>query len=133
MNVSVFWARVLGLYTVTLSIWSFIHMKIINPLESNIMIDFVSNPLYIFSLGIFTLFMGLLVFVSHQIWRGWPILVTLLGYWIITKAIILLFFSNWLHEQIVFWQGENSLIRSSIEFTIGAILLYCGFFQTKNA
>ena len=132
MNISVFWARVLGFHTVIMSIWAFEHLKIINPLESQIMADFISNPLYLFNIGIFNLFMGLVICVSHQVWRRWPLLITLLGYWIVAKGIILLFFVGEFHELIVLWQGENSLIRSILEFMTGTVLLTCGFFLPKK-
>lgn len=132
MNISVFWGRVLGFYTVVMAIWSFLHLKIVNPLENAVLMDFISNPLYIFNLGIFTLFMGLVVLISHQVWRGWPIIITLLSYWIVAKGLLLLFFSQWLHEKIVFWQGENALTRAIIEFSVGMVLLFCSYFRAKK-
>lgn len=128
MNISVFWARALGFYTVTMAIWSLLHLKMINPLENAILMDFISNPLYIFTIGNFTFFIGLMVFISHQKFRGWPIIITLLSYWIVVKGIILLFFADWLHEKVVFWSGENALTRASIELIIGLTLLFCGYF-----
>lgn len=128
MNRSVFWARLLGLYTVVLATWSFVNIKQLHSLLE----DLTHNTPISMTLGLLTLFLGLAIVVNHQIWKGWPIIVTLLGYWITLKGAVLLFFPEWINKMLVFWEGKNILLAPVPALLIGLILLFCGFFLHRH-
>ena len=124
MNNSIFWARLLGLYTVIIAIGFFFKMNEMHAL----MTSMANNTVTSMILGLFTLFLGLVIVVDHQVWKGWPIIVTFLGYWITIKGIALLFFSQLLTPLLAFWQGKNMIYAPIPALVIGVILLYCSFF-----
>lgn len=126
VNVSRFWARVLGLYTVIFVVGIF-H----EPLTYlHVIIGMIRNPAILLLLGSFTLFLGLCIIVSHSIWKGWPLLVTILGYWIALKGILILFYPAWLNKMVHLW-GNHFYLSTFLSFIIGIVLLYLGFFHKK--
>lgn len=128
MDYSLFWARVLGFYAVIVSIGCFLHIDKMYKL----LVDLSSNPSAMMVVGMFTLFLGLAIVVSHSVWRGWPILVTVLGYWIVFKGITLLFFSKWISHIVAFWQGRDLSYAPIPALVIGLILLFCGYFCKRE-
>jgi hypothetical protein len=86
----------------------------------NLMMEMANNHSLTMTMGIFTVFLGLAIVVNHQVWKGWPIIVTLLGYWITIKGLVLLYFPQWVHHI------TPALI-------IGFILGYYGFFHHRKA
>ncbi|MGD9592765.1 MAG: hypothetical protein AB7V32_09620, partial [Candidatus Berkiella sp.] len=82
MKLSRFYARVIGLYLVIMTVGMFLKPQ---PLE-----QFISqkNSSEMIVLGIATLIFGLLMVCSHQKFKGWPFLITILGYWATIKGIL---------------------------------------------
>jgi len=128
MNYSIFWARLLGFYSVILCAWTFLNIKDLHAL----LIDLTNNHAVSILVGIFTIFLGLAIVISHSIWKGWPIIVTLVGYWIIIKGSIFLFFPYFISLTITFWQGKNMMFAPVPALVIGLILLYCSFFLKRK-
>lgn len=127
MTHSIFWARLLGLYCVIISAWSFINLKHL----PNLMAVLENNPPVLMTLGIFSLLLGLAIVVSHPLYRGWPIIVTLVGYWIIIKSMLLLFAPQLVNQVVAFWQHKNMIYAPVPALIIGLILLFFGFLH-KN-
>jgi ABC-type amino acid transport system permease subunit len=77
--------------------------------------------------GTFTLLIGLTVVVSHPIFRGWPILVTLMGFLTILKGLLFLFFPHALSNILVVWQDKNMMMAPLPALILGLALIYFGF------
>lgn len=123
MNYSIFWARLLGFYMVILYAGMFFHLKHFQTISGQL----TQNPVLLMVLGMFTLFLGLTIVLSHRAWRGWPILITLIGYLVVAKGIMLLFFPEWVQKAVTAWQGYNLYVAVLPAFILGVILLICGF------
>src|SRR5579872_2597205 len=106
MNQSIFWARLLGLYSVILALWCYCDLNHLTTL----MIDLSHHSLIMMCLGIFTVPFGLAIIVSHTQFHGWPIFVTLMGYLITLKGLFLLFFPQWVSQAVYFWQDKNIIL-----------------------
>ena len=126
-NISAFWAKLIGLYMLITCIGLFINLH-----QYQLLITEVSknNGLVMMS-GIFTLFLGLAIVVSHQVYKGWPILVTIIGYWACIKGVILLFYPNLVHHFATSLQHYDLRYTVIPSIIIGIILLYCGFCRSK--
>ena len=129
MNSSTFWARILGLYTVILAVWSYFHLNTL----LNLMESIQKQPAISMTLGLFTLFLGLAMVVNHQKWKRWPIIITLLGYWVTFKGIVLLFFPQWMQSILTYLQGKDLTYAPVPTLVICTILLFCGFFLHKSS
>ncbi len=123
MNMSTVWARILGLYVVIICIGMFEHLNTYKELIK----EMSHSPSLNITFGLFTLLLGLAVVVTHNVYRGWPLIVTVLGYWICMKGIILLYFPAWVNQFIAFWQDKNFNLALIPGLSMGIILLYCGF------
>jgi hypothetical protein len=88
----------------------------------------MNNASTLVSFGIFGLIIGLAIVASHQIWKGWPIIISLLGYWAVLKGILIIFYPEWvMNIANTAFHGNNLYIGIGCDFIIGLILLYCGF------
>ncbi len=86
---SVFFAQIIGCYLVLLSLAILIHYDRFK----KVITEYLESPMMIFSAGSFSLIFGLFILVPHNVWvLQWPILITLVGWFCIIKAIFRLFF-----------------------------------------
>lgn len=123
MNISLFWARLLGFYSVILAIGILCDIKVFQSL----LIKMAENPVSMLIVGMFTLLFGLAIVVSHQVWKGWPILVTFVGYIVVLKGIALLFFPASINKILTFWQVKNIYFAPLPALSLGLILLICAY------
>ncbi|MBS0287803.1 MAG: hypothetical protein JSR17_10940 [Proteobacteria bacterium] len=119
MNTSTFWARVLGLYMFIVGVGMFFTF----PQFQQLVLNLSKDHALLMITGIFTLFLGLTIVVSHQVYRGWPILITLLGYWVSIKGCLLIFFPSVVNQFITLWQTHNMSYASIPSVVLGLILL----------
>jgi len=84
METSLFLAKVIGLYFLVIGLHMALRRK-----ELRIMFEtFVENRPLTYLTSVFALILGLLLVVSHNVWiAGWPIIITLLSWLVLIKAI----------------------------------------------
>src|SRR5579864_9493729 len=88
MDKSKFLSQVIGIYMLIISISMLINMPqfIIN------IVELINNPSLMFAVGFFTLIPGVLLVVSHNIWEmSWRVLVTLIGWLVLFKAVCIIY------------------------------------------
>lgn len=124
---SVFWARLFGYYTLILSIGNLWDPEHSRTLATGLMAD----PDTLMLAGLFTLMLGLAVVVKHTVFRGWPIIITIVGYWIVAKGLMLMFRPQWIEQLTAFWQDGNVYLTIVPALVFGLILLYCGYFPKE--
>lgn len=91
------------------------------------MTEMSQNVMVMMVFGMFTLFLGLTIVISHRTIRGWPIIITFIGYMIIIKGIMLMFFPQWVQKVISIWQTFDNYIAIIPPLVVSIILLVCGF------
>lgn len=122
MNLSNFYARTFGFYLIIMSVGLFFKPQQLQNLIS------MSNSAVMMALGIFGLIFGLAVVVSHQKYHGWPLLITLIGYWATLKGILIIFFPELSLQILNYFLHANTIaIGLGIDFALGVILLFCGY------
>lgn len=124
MNITIFWARLIGLYAVIISVGSFLELDYFHSL----FVDMAHTPTIMMTLGLFTLILGLAIVLTHPIWKGWGIMVTLVGYMICIKGFLLLFFPHLINFALDYWQHHNMRFAFLPAFIVGFILLISSFF-----
>lgn len=129
MIYSIFWARLLGLYTLIMSVGLFFHLK----KYQTLMTELSQNNMVLMILGMFTLFLGLTIVLSHRTIRGWPIIITVIGYLVILKGILLMFFPHWIQKALSIWQSFDNYIAIIPPLIVSIILLICGFVVKRRA
>ena len=128
MDVSIFLAKALGLYTLIMAIMMFAKEKKVKVIVKEI----CNNPALLFLSGCKTLMIGVLLIIAHNIWvYDWRVLITLVGWLTFIKGIIRTLFPhisvrimNKIMKKKSYYQGV-----SVIALLLGVILCYFGFFS----
>lgn len=121
---SIFLARLLGFQLLIVGIAMFMQPERFRAAVK----DFHSSQaLVLIGAGLPLLF-GLAIAIAHNVWSGWPILITLLGYLMIAKGLSRLFMADQgrkLSEELL---GPSYHKPASIAVVaLGVILLVLGF------
>ena len=125
MCLSLFFAQIIGLYLLAISLASLIHQNRVRQIIKEIL----ANPAFLATIGCKSLLIGLVILIPHDLWVcQWPILITLIG-WIMTfRGLMILFFPK---IMIKFFRGfmENSgfMFFSWVWFLIALYLTWIGF------
>jgi len=122
---TIFISKMLGLYCLIASLIMFTHKSAMVEIENTL----VRNPAMLFIGGIITLVAGLGIVLSHNVWSGGtlPVTVTLLGWISLIKGVLLLspgttigFWGSFQYERLYY-------LYASISFVLGAYFTYAGF------
>ena len=78
--------------------------------------------------GVMSLVLGLLVVLSHNIWTGWEIIITIFGWLAIGKGVLYLLLPDFSNDLVKHFNTENIFNISAFgNIVLGAVLLYAGF------
>ena len=118
-------AKIFGIYFASIGF-----SILFNPSQfKSVVKDLLNDRHFLFLSGIMSLFIGAFVVSAHNIWTaGWPVIVTIIGWWGLAKGLLLLcdlnsvrYFSFIIDRTTVFYRALGA-----IELLIGAFLLYHG-------
>lgn len=126
MERSKFIAKILGIYLLIISIAMLIHMHQFSSLISSL----INNESLMFIIGCFTLILGLLIIISHNVWQwNWRVLVTIVGWCAFLKGLSIILFPYAVDQlSILFIQNLSfEYIAACIDLTLGLVLTYFGF------
>jgi hypothetical protein len=128
MDGSIFLARIIGLMLMIVCSATLFNRKHF----PGWMNDVIVHPVLVFIIGIFDVLLGLLIIFTHNIWEfDWRILITLMGWLLLIRGILRLFFPqsiiNFIRQQKRQQYDSIILIISSVFFLIGLFLTYQGF------
>lgn len=128
MQISIFLAKIIGLYLVIVSFAVFLNAKLIK----NIVATLPENPAFPFLIllsGVITLILGLLMVLSHNLWaRNWTVIITLMSWLVLISGIIRMVF-----PQVVIAISKRMKLKGIMgtavcSLFLGAYLTYQGFF-----
>lgn len=122
MELSIFLGKVIGLYLLIVSVIMTInrkdHKKFLQSFQENFALTFVC--------GVFTVILGLLLVVGHNIWRNdWRVIITLIAWLTLAKGIGLIL----VPLKIVKAGSGRLLLKLPVPFLLGAYLSYVAFFR----
>jgi len=126
MDVSKFLAKVLGIYLVLVSTAMLLNMAQFSDMVKHLIND---APL-MFVTGFFTLIVGLLAVVSHNIWQwNWRLIITIIAWLSLIKGVSLIFVPQFLDSVSLMFVENVKLAYGAgiLDFILGLILIYFGF------
>lgn len=126
MDISIFLAKIIGLYFLIVSISMLINAK----LYKTLFLEFFSNDSIMLFSAVFTLLIGILLVVSHNIWTAdWRVVITILAWLTLFKGIIRLAFPLQSKQFNIQFISNNQayMITSGVILLLGAFLCYYGF------
>ena len=124
MELSMFWAKLLGLYSLIIALELLVRKHEIEKAVK----DFASSKGLLMFSGSISLLIGLALVISHPVYEAtWQGFITFLGYVLILRGIWRITFPSRLHKKMVtcFHQGYWGIIL--ILLIIGGYLTYIGF------
>jgi hypothetical protein len=126
MNISKFLGKVAGIYLVILGSAMLISMPQFLMRFNNL----VENDLVLLVTGIFTLIIGLLMVVSHNVWElSWRVIITILAWAIFLRGATIVLYPQLIVKYTMLFVSNVgiSYIAASIALVIGVVLSYFGF------
>lgn len=125
MDTSTFLARLIGLMFIVAGAFVLINKDRIRSIVNSLHND----PALLTIAGMMNVLMGLLIVLSHNVWTGWPILITVIGYLIIVKGLLRLFAPEQNTELTnKMLEGQGTVITGGATLVVGIILTLIGFF-----
>lgn len=127
MCLSIYFAQVIGLYLVIISLATLIRHERFKKIVHEFL---ASAPLIAISGGLGVM-IGLIILVPHHLWVAkWPVIITIIGWIALLQGIQRLFFP----ESFVKWMKnlmdkKGPLLWSWVWFLVGCYLVWAGFTQ----
>ena len=131
MELSIFLAKVLGLYFLIVSLGMIFNAGRFKPL----IIDLIKSPALMFLTGFLALIIGILLVVSHNIWTAdWRVVITILAWLSLIKGTIRIMVPQFAVKTIKKCTENNIsyYISGLITLGIGLFLIYHGYLQNPS-
>lgn len=128
MDVSIFLAKVIGLYLIIFGLPFLFNAKYYQTASKQI----IENDGSMFALNVITLILGVLLVVAHNIWvMDWRVVITLLAWITLLRSIVRLYFPTFIQTKATSLLKSSTLIVVSgiVSVIIGLFLCYHGFFS----
>lgn len=126
MGSSTLLARLMGPYIILIGVSLMLNRKIFR----QIMEDFPKNPSLIFVTGLLTFVAGLTTVLFHNIWAlDWRMIITVFGWLILIKGIMLVAFPSTLLKTTKIYSGNIKLVLIpwGVMILIGIFLTIKGY------
>lgn len=128
MDVSIFLAKIIGLYSIIIGLALLFNAKYYQYASKQI----VENDGVLFVFNVFSLAIGLLLVVSHNIWiMDWRVLITLFAWVTLLRSITRLYFPTFVQTKSASLLKNSTviIIGGVISVIVGLFLCYHGFFS----
>lgn len=126
MDVSKFLSKAIGIYLIIVSIAMLVNMHQFTVNVNNL----VNNAPLMFVTGFFTLILGILMVLSHNIWQwNWRVIITIIAWISLLKGASIILYPQFIDKStILFIQNINiAYIAAGFDFVLGVLLTYFGF------
>lgn len=126
MDVSIFLAKAIGLYYVIVAIAMFVNSSKFTAFLS----DFAKNSTMLIPAGLFTLLIGILLVLTHNVWdSSWRIIISVIAWMALIRGIVCLIFPKWQISMIKRCVKSKQSYYSAvvIVLVLGIVLCYFGF------
>ncbi|MBU1018291.1 hypothetical protein KKA33_04670 [Patescibacteria group bacterium] len=126
METSIFLAKVIGIVYVVAGLSMFFNAKYYQKLLP----ELIKNTVWTFTMGLISLVVFFIWVLSHNVWEGWPLLVTLFGWIALLKSAIMLLFPEWMKKMsLVFMKWVDvKAWWGGVGLFVGLLFSYFGFF-----
>jgi len=126
MDISLFLAQLIGLYSVVVGLSMLMERKML----MGIFQEIFSTRALSYVMGVLMLVMGLLLVLTHTVWQGTlSIVITVISWFVLVEAIIFLFFSQKILAKALIALNNTKIYYaiSIVYLVLGVYLVYSGF------
>jgi hypothetical protein len=124
MELSRYLAKCIGIYFLILATAMFINMPQFIQRIDNLLHE--SSVMYM--TGFFTLILGIMMVVGHNIWeKHWRVIVTVIGWITLIKGILIIYSPYNMREfsMHILSNPTAAYAAAGIDFALGCVLLFC--------
>ena len=91
--------------------------------------DIVKKPELLFVFGVFDLVVGLSIVLSHNVWDGWEMLITIIGWLALLKGVLRMFMPDSIVKlaKPLMKKGSAFNLAMIVTLLVGLFLCYQGF------
>lgn len=126
MDTSKFLAKIIGIYFIILSAVMIINMHYFIVYVQELIKD---TPLMLV-IGFWTLILGLIMVVSHNIWQwNWRTIITIISWLVFLKGASIIFYPQYIdHATTLFIENKGiAYSAAGFDLILGVLLCYLGF------
>lgn len=126
MDKSKFLSKAMGIYFIIVSIALILNMKQMTYLMSG----YITSPSLLFTTGIITVILGILLVLYHNIWQwNWTVIITVLSWLILVKGISIILFPHFMSFVTMLFVQNHYFEYGGLglDFLLGIYLSYMGF------
>jgi len=126
MGSSIFLAKLMGPYCLIVAAGVLLNLKYYRKVVD----DFLKNSALSYIGGVIALLFGLLVILNHNIWSGWPLIITLFGWLSFIKGLVIIVFPGVLPNITAFHLKSPAILvfRLVLVMVLGLMLTIFGYF-----
>lgn len=126
MDFSIFYAKFIGFYCIIVTVGMLVNVK----RAQAFVLDIADNNSLMMILGIMRVIFGLIMILTHSIWHGWPLIITVVGYLTLFVGILDLYCTNWVLMLVNRARHTSSYYFFALAgIFLGLILLYFGYMK----
>ncbi|MBN9287733.1 MAG: hypothetical protein BGO43_02965 [Gammaproteobacteria bacterium 39-13] len=124
MDFSMFYAKFIGYYSIIVTVGMLVNVKRFQAF----VLAVADNNALMMILGIMRVIFGLIMVLTHSVWHGWPIIVTIIGYVTLFAGILDLYCTNWVLMLVSRARHTSTYYFFALAgIFIGLVLLYFGY------
>lgn len=125
MELSIFLAKMLGLYFLLLAVVGLFRQKSVK----NMLRDIGKEPLLIWTIASVEIAAGLALILGHSVWQGWELVITLVGWAFLIEGLFYLLFPARTISKVVrrMAKGKWYSLGILLSLIIGVYLAGYGF------
>jgi len=126
MTASILLARLMGPVLLLIGVVGFFNPKLLKELGREI----IAGRALLFLAGILTLVTGLAIVNLHNVWTGWPVIITLFGWIAIVSGIVRIAFQDLTRSLGEAMMASDTVLRiaSALQVALGGFLAFQGYF-----
>jgi len=127
MQTSLFIAKLIGPMLLVVAVAVFARPEAFRSLLR----EFVASAISMYMAGFFGLLGGLALVLVHNVWAlDWRVLITLIGWATLVRALVTIFAPQWIASigaKLIEFRGVFA-VAAAIDLVLGAVLTYFGYF-----
>jgi len=124
MEYSLFLAQIIGIWAIIGAAAAMFGRKHFRKAAAQIHRDYA----LLFTISAIELLLGLVIVLKHQVWEGWPVLITLIGWAMVLEGILYLFAPEVFKRVRKMVKNDNLYnLFVIVSLALGIFLVYQGF------
>ena len=123
---SIFIAKLMGPMLIAVGVSALLNPNLLKDLGKEVL----DSTAFVFLAGIAALLLGLAIVNTHNVWSGWPVIITIIGWLAVIGGVIRLVFPG-----VAKAMGRRMLDKAGVvrgiavaDIVIGAVLAFHGYF-----